>query len=224
MTHPKLMLNMMQLPTIHLQLPSSKYALTRSYEFGHYRSFWKVNKNTFFVKASYISMEYQISMRPKGLLRGHLKLSKKSKNTFIESKLKELCIGEVDLFCKIVKSQMCLKLQFLSNGPNLLCLSWVCNMVHDPWSFPLSFILIYLIYFDFYPLKIKLNQINHLRNKRFHYKSFYHQLAINKGWQDQSKSLKESKDWICSKNKQNQKLERKIFCHQSMGFSPNMLT
>ena len=82
MTHPKLILKRMPFPTIHLQLPSSKYALTRSYEFGHYRSFWKVNKNTFFVKASFMSMEYQIEMRPKGLLIGHLKISKKSKNTF----------------------------------------------------------------------------------------------------------------------------------------------
>ena len=43
---------------------------------------------------------------------GHLNLSKKSKNTSLGSKLKELCIGEVDLFCKMAKSQMCLKLGF----------------------------------------------------------------------------------------------------------------
>ena len=119
MTHPKLILKRMKFPTIHLHLPSSKYALTRSYEFRHYRSFWKVNKNTFFVKASYMSMEYQIEMRPKGLIIGHIKLSKKSKNTSKESKLRKLCIGEVDLFCKIAKSQLCPKLQILSNGPIL---------------------------------------------------------------------------------------------------------
>ena len=51
-----------------------------------------------FVKASYMSMEYQIEMGPKGFLREHLKLSKKSKNTSKESKLRKLCIGEVDLF------------------------------------------------------------------------------------------------------------------------------
>ena len=131
MTHTKIILKRMQCSTIHLQIPSSKCALTRSYEFGHYRSFWKVNKNTFFVKASYMNMEYQIQMRPQILLRGHLKLSKKSKNTFKESKLRKLCIGEVDLFCKIVKSQLCLKLQFLLNGPNLLHLFWVGSMVHE---------------------------------------------------------------------------------------------
>ena len=86
---------------------------------GHFE---KSTKTPFFVKASYMSMEYKNEMIPKGLLRVHLELSKKSKNTLIESKLKELCIGEVDLFCKIAKSQKCLKLQFLSNGPNFLCL------------------------------------------------------------------------------------------------------
>ena len=125
MTHPKLILNRMPFSIIHLHLPSSKYAPTRSYEFGHYRSFWKVNKNTFFVKAPYMIMEYQIDMRPKGLLRGHLNISKKSKNTFEESKLRKLCIGEVDPFCKIAKGQLCLKMQFLLNGPNLLHLFWV---------------------------------------------------------------------------------------------------
>ena len=119
MTHPKLILNRMKLSTIHLHLPSSKYALTRSYEFGHYRSFWKVNKNIFFFIFLYIFFYYQIEMRPKGLLIGHLKISKKSKNTSKESKLRKLCIGEVDPFCKIAKSQLCLKLQILPNGPNL---------------------------------------------------------------------------------------------------------
>ena len=99
MTHPNLILKRMKFHTIHLHTPRSKYALTRSYEFGHYRSFWKVNKNTFFfVKASNLSMEYQNEMRPKGLIRGHLNISKKSKNTSKSSKLKKLCIVEVGLF------------------------------------------------------------------------------------------------------------------------------
>ena len=132
MTHPNLIFNRMQCPTIHLQLSSSKYALTGSYEFGHYRSFWKVNKNTFFVKVSYMNIEYQIEMRPKGLLRGHLNNSKKFKNNFKYSKLRKLYIGEVGSFCKIAKSQLCLNLQFLLNGPNLLHLFWVGNMVHEP--------------------------------------------------------------------------------------------
>ena len=125
MTDPKLILKRIQFPTIHIHLPSSKYALTKSYEFGHYRSFWKVNKNTFFVKASYMSMEYKIYMRQKGLIRGHLKLSKKSKNTSKESKLRKLCIVEVGLFCKFAKSQLSPKLQILPNGPILFHLFWV---------------------------------------------------------------------------------------------------
>ena len=130
MTHPNLILKRMKLSTIHIQLPSSIYALTRSYEFGHYRSFWKVNKNTIFVKASYMNMEDSIEMRPKGLFRGNPKLSKKSKNTSLGSKLMELCIGQVDPFCKIAKSQKCPKLHFLLNGPNFLCLHLNYNMVH----------------------------------------------------------------------------------------------
>ena len=87
MTHPKLILKRMQFPTIQIHLPGSEYALTKKYEFGHYRSFCKVNKNTFWVKASYMNMEDSIDMIPKGLLRGHHKLSKKSKNTSLGLKL-----------------------------------------------------------------------------------------------------------------------------------------
>ena len=88
----------MQFPTIHLHTPRSKNALTRSYEFGYYRSFLKVNQNTFFSKAYNLSMEYQNDIRTKGLVRGHLKISKKSKNTSKSSKFKKLCIVEVGHF------------------------------------------------------------------------------------------------------------------------------
>ena len=77
----------MQFPTIHIHTPRSENALIKSYKFGHYRSFLKVNKNTFFAKAYNLSMEYQNEMIPKGLVRGHLKVSKKSKNT---SKIEEV--------------------------------------------------------------------------------------------------------------------------------------
>ena len=117
MTHPKLILKRMKFTTIHLHTPRSKNALTRSYKFGHYRSFLKVNKNTFFSKAYNFRMEYQNDMRPKGLVRGHIKISKKSRNTYRSSKLKKLCIVEVGHFCKIAKSQLSPKLQILSNGP-----------------------------------------------------------------------------------------------------------
>ena len=130
MTHPKLIFKRMQFPTIHLRTPRSRNALTRSYKFGHYRSFLKVNKNTFFYKAYNLSMEYQNEMRPKGLVRGHLKVSKKSKNTSKSSKLKKLCIVEVGHFSKIAKSQLSSKLQFLTKGPTFFHLVHPCHATH----------------------------------------------------------------------------------------------
>ena len=124
MTHPKLILKRMQFHTIHLHTPRSKNALTRSYKFGHYRSFLKVNKNTFFAKAYNLSMKYQNEIIPKGLVIGHLKVSKKSKNTSKSSKLKKLCIVEVGHFSKIAKSQLSSKLQFLTKGSTFFHLIW----------------------------------------------------------------------------------------------------
>ena len=140
----------MKLPTTHLQATSSKYALIKRYEFLHYGSFWKVNKNTFGVKASYMEMEDSIEMRPKGLLRGHPKISKKSKNTSLGLKLEDICLVKVDLFCKIAKSQMCSKMHFLLNGPNVLCFHFTYNVVHDSNIHPhiicfiFQFILIFI--------------------------------------------------------------------------------
>ena len=74
--------------------------------------FEKSTKNTFWVKASYMNMEDPIEMRPKGLLRGHTKLSKKSKNTSLGLKLEEIFLVKVDPFCKISKSQICSKVHF----------------------------------------------------------------------------------------------------------------
>ena len=119
MTHPKLILKRMQFPTIHIHTPRSRNALTKSYKFGYCSSFLKVNKNTFFAKAYNLRMEDQNEMRPKLLVRGHIKVSKTSKNTSKSSKLKKLCIVEVGLFCKIAKSQLSPKLQILPNGPIL---------------------------------------------------------------------------------------------------------
>ena len=130
MIHPELILERMQFPTIHLQLPISRNALTKSYKFGHYRSFLKVNKNTFFSKAYNLSMKYQIEMIPKVLVRGHLKFSKTSKNASKSSKLKKLCIVEVGLFNKIGKSKLSPNFQILSNGPILFHLIWTFHIPH----------------------------------------------------------------------------------------------
>ena len=126
------------------------------YELRHYRSFQKVNKNTFWVKAYYMNMEDPIEMKPKVFFRGHPKLSKKSKNTLLGSKLRETCIFKVGHFWKFAQSQQCPKMYFSSNGPNFLCLQHTPSLVHDPYTFPWIIGFIYLIYFDFYHLK---NQI-----------------------------------------------------------------
>ena len=118
MTHPNLIINRMQSPTIHLHTPRSRNSLTRSYEFGHYRSFLKVNKNTFFAKAYNLIMEHQNEMRPKGFVIRHLKVSKKSKSTSKSSKLKKLCIVEVGLFfVKLPKVNYPQNFKFCQMGP-----------------------------------------------------------------------------------------------------------
>ena len=43
-SHPMLILKGMTFPTTHLHIPSPRNALTKSYQFQHYRSFSKVNK------------------------------------------------------------------------------------------------------------------------------------------------------------------------------------
>ena len=152
MTHPKLIFKRIQFTTINLHHPSSKYALTRSYEFGHYRLFWKVNKNTFFVKASYLSMEYQNEIRKKGLVIRHHKLSKKSKYTSKSSKLKKLCIVEVGLLYKIAKDQLSPKHQILSNGPTFFHLIWSYHTTHLSYLHP----CVQLLIFPFYLIFIEL--------------------------------------------------------------------
>ena len=109
MTHPNLILKRMQFPIIYLRTRRSRNAFTKSYKFGHYRSFLKVNKNTFFAKAYNLSMEHQNEIRPKGLIRVHLKVSKKSKKTSKSSKLKKLCIDEVGHFFQKCQKSTILK-------------------------------------------------------------------------------------------------------------------
>ena len=106
--------------------------------------FQKVNKNTFWVKASYINMEDPIEMRPKGLFRGHPKFSKTSKNTSLGLKLDEICLVKFDHFCKIANKSNVLKNAFLPKGPRILGLYLVKDMVHDPRKQPY---LIFSIYF-----------------------------------------------------------------------------
>ena len=126
---------------------------------GH---FWKSTKTPFFSKAYNLSMEHKIETITKGLVRGHLKLSKKSKNTSKSSKLKKLCIVEVSHFCKIAKSQLSPKIQILSNGPTVFHLIWSCHTTHVSYLQPCVHLSILLFYFIFYWINsflINLNQI-----------------------------------------------------------------
>ena len=130
MTPPNLIFKKMQFHTIHLHTSISRNTLTKSYKFGHYRSFLKINKNTFFSKAYNLRMEHKNDMIPKGLVIGHLKVSKKSKYTSKSSKLKKLYIVEFRHFSKIAKSQLSSKLQFLTKGPTFFHLIWSCHATH----------------------------------------------------------------------------------------------
>ena len=112
--------------------------------------FWKSTKTPFISKAYNLSMEYQNDMIPKGLVIGHLKVSKKSKNTSKSSKLKKLCIVEVGHFSKIAKSQLSPKLQILSNGPTFFHLIWSCHTTHVSYLQFHDQLLIFLFLFDFY--------------------------------------------------------------------------
>ena len=144
----------MKFPTTHLQPTSSKYALIKRYEFLHYRSFWNVNKNTFWVKASYMNMEESIEMRPKGLLIGHPKISIKSKNTPLGSKLRELCIVKFGNFWKIVKSQHWSNFHFFQRGPCFL--AW--NMFLIGPTTPEYFHLLFHYFYHLFWFFIHLNQ------------------------------------------------------------------
>ena len=50
-----------------------------------------------------MNVEDSVEIRPKGLLKGHPKLSKKSNNTSLGLKLEEIFLVKVDHFWKIVK-------------------------------------------------------------------------------------------------------------------------
>ena len=142
----------MQLPTTHIHPSSSKNALMKIYKFIHYRSLQKVNKNTFWVKASYMNMEDPIEMKLKRLLRVHPKISKKPKNTLLGSKLREICMVKVGHFWKFAQRQHWSLLIFFPNGPMFSCLKIFPKRTHDPWTYPpiiLLFLLFVLIFHSF---------------------------------------------------------------------------
>lgn len=76
---------------------------------GHLK---KVNKNAFWVKASYMNMEGPIEMKQKGLFRGHPKISKKSKNPPLRVKIKGDMHCQSWLFLEICPKSTMLKTTF----------------------------------------------------------------------------------------------------------------
>ena len=62
-------------------------------------------------------MEDPIQVKPKGLFRGHPKISKKSKKTYKSLKLKKICIVELDFFAKLPKVNYPQNFQFCQMGP-----------------------------------------------------------------------------------------------------------
>ena len=78
-----------------------------------------------------MNMVDPIEMKPKRLFIGHPKLSKKSKNTLIGLKLREICIVQVGQFFKKCMKQILTIHGFFPNGPIFSNLKLIPNMVLD---------------------------------------------------------------------------------------------
>ena len=116
--------------------------------------FEKSTKTPFWVKASYMSMEDPIEMKPKGLIRGNPNIYKKFKNPLLGSKLREICIVKVGNFWKIVKSQHWSNLHFFQRGPCFL----VWNMFLIGPTTPELFHLLFYYFYHLFWFFIHLNQ------------------------------------------------------------------
>ena len=119
---PRLILKIIQFPKTSLHPSSPRNTSIKRYKVIHYRSFQKVNKNTFWAKAHYMNMEDPIEMKPKRLFRGHPKLSKKSKNTLLGLKMREICLAKVDQFWEICMKQIMTKLELFSKWAHVFML------------------------------------------------------------------------------------------------------
>ena len=78
-----------------------------------------------------MNMEDPIDMKPKWLFRGYPKISKKSKNTLIGLKMRNIYIAKVDQFLGKCMKPILIKFEFFSNGPIFSCLKLVSNMAYD---------------------------------------------------------------------------------------------
>ena len=125
-------------PTTHFHIPSPRNTLTKSYQFQHYRSFSKSQQKHLLGQSSLHEHPLRVKIERDMHCQSWLFLEIRTKSTMPKN-------------------------AFFSNGPNFLCLKQTPSLVHDPNTFPYIFGFIYLIYFYFNHLKIKLNQINDMK-------------------------------------------------------------
>ena len=117
MTHPKLILNRTQLSTSHLHTPRSKNTLTRSYEFGHYRSFWKVNKNTFFPKLLTWAWNIKMIWDQKGWLEDISRFLKSPRTPLKVQNWRSYAFLKLGIFQKLSKVNYPQNFKFYQMGP-----------------------------------------------------------------------------------------------------------
>ena len=112
-----LILKGMTFTTTHLHIPRSRNALTKSYKFGHYRSFLKVNKNTFFPKL--ITWAWNIKMRwdQKGWLEDISRFLKSQRKLPKVQSWRSYALLNVDIFAKLPKVNYPQNIKFCQMGP-----------------------------------------------------------------------------------------------------------
>ena len=160
MTHPKLILKKMQFRTIHIHTRSSKNALTRSYEFWHYKSFLKVKKTPFLSKL--ITWAWYINLRwdQKGWLEDI--------SSFLESPItspkvqnwRSYALLKLDFFAKLPKVIYPQNFKFCQMGPLFSTLFELASLYTCPSFSHVSIShFYYLIWFLFELIYFKPNKI-----------------------------------------------------------------
>ena len=107
----------MQLPTIHIHTPSSKIELTRSYEFGHYRSFWKINKNTFLSKLHTWAWNIKMIWDQNGWLEDIYSFLKSPRTPPKVQNWRSYALLKLDFFAKLPKVNYPQNFKFCQMGP-----------------------------------------------------------------------------------------------------------
>ena len=150
----------MKFPTIHIHTPWSRNALTRSYKFGHYRSFLTVNKKTFWVKAYNLSMEFKMRWDQKGWLEDISRFIKSPWTIPKVQNWRSYALLKLDFFAKLPKVNYPQNFKFCQMGP----LFFTCfELALFPTFSSLGHVSIscfyYLIWFLFELIHFKSNKI-----------------------------------------------------------------